>query len=71
MATELASTHSALLIADLLSVHALASMYRASGRDEYFKAAADWLPNLDNHMANLRRELTKPAGRAALSEGER
>lgn len=54
---EIASTHAALLIANLLHVHALANMHRASGNDEYRKSAADWLPQLERQMADLRRAL--------------
>lgn len=55
---ETASTHAGLMIANLLSVHALANMHRASGNDEYRNSAAEWLPTLERQMAELRRALS-------------
>lgn len=65
---EMASTYAALMISDLLHLHALANMHRASGRDEYRTAAADWLPALERHLANLKRDLTKAEGLGQLAD---
>lgn len=57
---EIASTLIAGMIENLLHAHALANMHKASGNDEYRKAAADWLPQLEQQFNSIRRELTKP-----------
>jgi len=57
MITELGSVYSKLLIDNLLNVHALTNMYRASNNEEYRRAAADWLPALENQLSILKREL--------------
>lgn len=62
MNSELGSTYAAEMIKSLLSVVALTNMHRASGNDEYRKAAAGWLPTLESQMLGLRRELTKEPG---------
>lgn len=57
--SEIASTYARSLMEILLNVHALTNMHRASGDDEYRKAAAMWIPNLESTMRSLIRELTK------------
>lgn len=47
------------MIKSLLCAHALANMHRASGNEEYRKAAAEWLPTLEGHLHSIRRELTR------------
>lgn len=58
---EMGSTYSQLLIEDLLKVHALTNMHRASGNDKHRIMAAGWLPSLEDLMASLKRELLKKA----------
>lgn len=57
---ESASTYAAILIQNLLHVHALTNMQRANGNDEYRKAAADWIPALEDQFSALKRELKEP-----------
>lgn len=59
MAMENISTHARLMIDALLSVHALANMYRSSDNKEYVKTAAGWLPNLEDQFRSLKEEINK------------
>lgn len=56
---EQASIYAKGLIETLLNVHALTNMHRASGNDEFRRAASDWLPSLEDQFKSLRRALTK------------
>lgn len=57
---ELGSTYAKSMIETLLNVYALTNLHRASGNEEHRKAAAGWLPALENQLASLKRELSKP-----------
>ena len=54
---EQASTYAKTLIETLVSVHALACMYRSSGHPEYANSAARWIPSLESQFASLTSEL--------------
>lgn len=56
---EVASTLAKIAIEQLLSVHALANMARASGNSEYFETAYGWLPHIERTVENLRGELER------------
>lgn len=60
---EMISTHARLMIETLLSVHALANMYRVSGNEETRKTAAEWLPGLEWQMKCLKSELERTEDR--------
>jgi hypothetical protein len=54
---ETVSTFAKIAIEQLLNVHALACMARASGRTEHMDRAAEWLPKIEETMASMRREI--------------
>lgn len=61
---ETASIHAKVLIEMLLNVHALTNMHRSSRDDEYRRAAAGWLPQIESSFKNLKRELAEPEKQA-------
>ena len=54
---ETVSTLAKVAIEQLLNVHALACMARASGNKEHMSQAAAWLPHIEYTIATMRREL--------------
>lgn len=54
---ETVSTKARMLIEQLLHVHALANMARASGQKEYLRSAARWLPQIESGVKSIREEL--------------
>lgn len=56
--SEQGSTYARCLIEELMSVHALTNMYRASGNEEFREAAARWLPSIERTLRLLRAALT-------------
>jgi hypothetical protein len=60
------STNAKIAIEQLLSVHALACMARASNNPEYFKGAYDWLSRIEETIKIMREELRKPPEKSPL-----
>lgn len=58
---ETVSTFAKVAIEQLLNVHALACMARASGNAEHMKSAAEWLPRIEETIRSMRRELDAPS----------
>lgn len=60
---ETVSIKARLLIENLLHVHALANMARASDNErhvqEHFRSALGWLPRMEETMRSLREELER------------
>jgi len=54
---ETVSTLAKVAIEQLLSVHALACMTRASGNEEHMARAADWLPSIERTIKSIRDEI--------------
>lgn len=54
---ENVSTLAKIAIEQLLSVHALACMARASGKAEHMRGAAEWLPHIEDTLKSMRRDL--------------
>lgn len=54
---ETVSTLAKIAIEQILNVHALACMARASGNTEHMDRAAEWLPNIEDTIKSMRREL--------------
>lgn len=59
------STYARNLIENLLAMHALANMYRASNDREYLGAAGRWMPHVDRNVENLRAEFARLAATGA------
>jgi hypothetical protein len=59
---ETASIFARIAIENLLHVHALTNMWRASDNDYYRKGALDWIEHIENHVASIRRELERNNG---------
>lgn len=54
---ETVSNYARIAIEQLLNIHALACMARASGNTEYMNGAAQWLPKIEDTIKSMRREL--------------
>jgi hypothetical protein len=64
LSSELTSTHAKLAIEMLLSVHALANLAKGSGNIEHLKAAAGWLPKIEEQLRAIRSDIEEHSNAA-------
>jgi len=64
---EVASTLARNAIEQLLSLHALSCMGRATGNLEHFAGAAEWLPRIESTLQAIRRDLEQQMTRVGQS----